>query len=183
MQCGNSPVQIHKKQLLPLLHPWRDLTVAIKSNPELDKGLGAWLSDMWSYAIASATLEPPIRYELHLEMQLHPPYSRYLAVHASLGGTPAYMIHFTYGQLCHVPSSTPGGATWNNGSAPTAAPWRFDKRDYMVQFPPPNYPMPPKGCEHEVVEELIRRLNIAADSLPRWRELAGLLPKEMQEQA
>ncbi|KAL4424883.1 hypothetical protein ABPG77_002106 [Micractinium sp. CCAP 211/92] len=99
------------------------------------------------------------------------------------GGRPAYMIHYTYGQLCHVPGSTPGGGTWNNGSAPTAAAWRFDKRDYMTKFPTPKYPMPPKGCEHEVVEELIRRLNTAADNLPRWRELAGPLPREMQPQA
>lgn len=28
----------------------------------------------WAYAIASATLEPPIRYNLHPEMQLQPPY-------------------------------------------------------------------------------------------------------------
>lgn len=42
------------------------------------------------------------------------------------------MIHFTYGQLCHVPGAVPGGGVWNNGSAPAAARWRFDKRDYMV---------------------------------------------------
>lgn len=26
----------------------------------------------------------------------------------------------------------------------------------QTKFPTPGYPMPPKGCEHEVVEELIR---------------------------
>lgn len=63
------------------------------------------------------------------------------------GGRPAYMIHYTYGQLCHVPGSTTGGGVWNNGSAPTAAAWRFDKRDYLVsRWPAVPYQKGVRAC-------------------------------------
>jgi hypothetical protein len=43
------------------------------------------------------------------------------------------------------------------------------------KYPPRNFPMPPEGCTNECVKELIRRVNEAADNLPRWAEFEAQL--------
>lgn len=43
------------------------------------------------------------------------------------------------------------------------------------KYPPRNFPMPPEGCTNECVKELVRRVNEAADHLPRWAEFEAQL--------
>ncbi|KAI3426134.1 hypothetical protein D9Q98_008513 [Chlorella vulgaris] len=160
---GNSPVQIHKRQFAALADNWHKLSIRIKNDTEADKEFG-WVQEMYAYSIAAATtLDQPVRHQLHVEMQLQPPWDTSLT---SENGKEAYMIHFTYGDdFDEKGQFTPG----------KVGHWHWDKRDYTNKYPPRNFPMPPEGCTNECVKELIRRVNEAADNLPRWAEFEAEL--------
>lgn len=160
---GNSPVQIHKRQFAALADNWFKLSIAIKNDTEADREFG-WVQEMYAYSIAAATsLDQPVRHQLHVEMQLQPPWDTKLTAE---NGKPAFMIHFTYGDDFNQKGEfTPGKVGF----------WHWDKRDYTYRYPPKNFPMPPEGCTNVCVQELIRRVNEAADNLPRWDEFAAQL--------
>ncbi|PSC67539.1 manganese resistance 1 [Micractinium conductrix] len=160
---GNSPVQIHKHQFAQLSDAWFNLSIAIKSDAEADREFG-WVQEMYAYSIASATtLDKPISYKLHVEMQLQPPWDAKLTAE---NGRPAFMIHFTYGNDYDEQGTfTPG----------KVGHWHWDKRDWTDKYIPRDFPMPPEGCNNEAVKELIRRVNEAAGNLPRWAEFEGKL--------
>ena len=50
----------------------------------------SWVQEMYAYSIASATtLDKPISYKLHVEMQLQPPWDAKLTAEASAPAAPA----------------------------------------------------------------------------------------------
>ncbi|KAL4448637.1 hypothetical protein ABPG75_005856 [Micractinium tetrahymenae] len=178
-KIGNSPVQIHKRQFAAIVDSWFKLSIAIKNDTEADREFG-WVQEMYAYSIASATtLDKPIRYVLHVEMQLQPPWDKTLI---SENGRPAYMIHFTYGNDFNEKGEfTPGKVGF----------WHWDKRDWTSKYIPRNFPLPPEGCNNLAAIELVKRVNEAANHLENWDEYAGQLqtpaapgdtPKEPQEQ-
>ncbi|EFN56305.1 hypothetical protein CHLNCDRAFT_22296, partial [Chlorella variabilis] len=152
---GNSPVQIYKKTFGALADSWFRLAIQIKNDTEADREFG-WVQEMYAYSIAAATtLDKPVRHQLHVEMQLQPPWD------TKLTSEDAYMIHFTYGDDFNEKGEfTPGKVGF----------WHWDKRDWTNKYPPRNFPMPPEGCTNVAVKELVRRVNEAADKLPRWAE-------------
>lgn len=162
-KIGNSPVQIHKRQFAAIADSWFKLSIAIKNDTEADREFG-WVQEMYAYSIASATtLDKPIRYALHVEMQLQPPWDKTLM---SENGRPAYMIHFTYGNdFDEKGKFTPGKVGF----------WHWDKRDWTSKYIPRNFPLPPEGCDNLAVIELVKRVNEAANHLERWDEYAGEL--------
>lgn len=158
---GNSPVQIHKRQFASISEAWFNLSIAIKNDTEADREFG-WVQEMYAYSIASATtLDKPIRYALHVEMQLQPPWDASLT---SENGRPGIQIHFTYGNDYDKNGTfTPG----------RVGHWHWDKRDWTNVYIPRNFPLPPGT--NLAVKELVSRVNEAADHLPRWDEFAGKL--------
>ncbi|KAL4424646.1 hypothetical protein ABPG77_002264 [Micractinium sp. CCAP 211/92] len=162
-KIGNSPVQIHKRQFAAISDSWFKLSIAIKNDTEADKEFG-WVQEMYAYSIASAiTLDKPIRYALHAEMQLQPPWDKTLTAE---NGRPAYMIHFTYGNdFDEKGQFTPGKVGF----------WHWWAAAWANKYIPRNFPLPPDGCDNLAVIELVNRVNEAADHLEHWDEYAGEL--------
>jgi hypothetical protein len=150
---GSSPVFLHKDDLRRVAPVWRDVTLKIKKDPEADKEWG-WVLEMYGYTIASAIVG--LRHDLRPQLQAQPPWDK------SIGDF--FILHFTYGNDYDLNGAfTPGkiGA------------WRFDKRTWMQGIPPKNLPLPPSGCDNELVKRLVEMVNEASAALPNWENPLG----------
>jgi hypothetical protein len=150
---GSSPVFIHKDDLRRVAPVWRDVTFKIKTDPEADKEWG-WVLEMYGYTIAATMVG--LKHDLRPQLQAQPPWDK------SVGDF--FILHFTYGNDYDEHGTfTPGkiGA------------WRFDKRTWMSGIPPKNLPMPPSGCDNELVKRLVEMVNEASAALPNWEDPLG----------
>lgn len=150
---GSSPVFIHKDDLRKVAPVWRDVTFKIKTDPEADKEWG-WVLEMYGYTIAATMVG--LKHDLRPQLQAQPPWDK------SVGDF--FILHFTYGNDYDEHGTfTPGkiGA------------WRFDKRTWMSGIPPRNLPMPPSGCDNELVKRLVEMVNEASAALPNWEDPLG----------
>jgi hypothetical protein len=147
---GSSPVFIHKDDLRRVAPVWRDVALKIKRDPEAEKAWG-WVLEMYGYAIASAMVG--LKHDLRPRLQAQPPWDK------SAGDF--FILHFTYGNDYDLNGAfTPG----------KIGQWRFDKRQWMSSVPPKNLPLPPAGCDNELVKRLVEMVNEASASLPYWEK-------------
>mmetsp|Transcript_15949 Transcript_15949/g.52339 ORF Transcript_15949/g.52339 Transcript_15949/m.52339 type:complete len:517 (-) Transcript_15949:81-1631(-) len=151
---GSSPVFIHKKDLATIAPIWRDVTLKIKQDKEADKEWG-WVLEMYGYTIAAKIAG--VRHDLRPQLQAQPPWDK------SIGEF--FILHFTYGNDYDLNGKfTPG----------KIGQWRFDKRTWMSSIPPKNLPLPPAGCDNELVKRLVEMVNEASANLPNWENPLGV---------
>lgn len=158
---GNSPVMIHRDQFTQIVDTWVDTSFKIKQDKEADTAWG-WVQEMYGFSISSSqAAASPIRYDLHKELMLQPPWDASLKAD---NGLDAVIIHYTYGN----DFNEQGEMTYGKVGS-----WHWDKRDYMDKYPPREVPPLPPGCNNEVVKELMRRVSEAAAALPDWDTHTG----------
>ena len=149
---GNSPVMISVDQLREVVPVWHDLAVRMKKDEEANAAFG-WVVEMWAYSIASAQVG--VRYDLHPEMMLQPPWDTGMEIK----GKEAYIIHYTYGDDYDQKGRfTNGKVGW----------WHFDKRDYSAVAPRKGQITPPPEGTNAVVRRLVEMINEGIDALPNW---------------
>jgi len=160
---GNAPVIIHKDKLRKIVPLWTEISLKMKGNPSVEKAFG-WIQEMYAYSLASALAEEePVRYDMHMEFMLQPPFDGQMKVRAcwppaiirSCPTKPAYIIHYTYGQdIDPTGKFQPGVKGY----------WHWDKRDYIQGRLPRNIPEPPEGTLPAVVR-ISEMINEAAEAL------------------
>ncbi|CAL1394436.1 unnamed protein product [Linum trigynum] len=139
---GNSHVIISK-----IAPTWMNVSIRMKSDPDTDRAFG-WVLEMYAYAIASAL--HGVHHILRKDFMLQPPFDREIGK--------KFILHLTYG--CDY--TFKGELTYGKRGE-----WRFDKRSYVREAPPRNFPLPPKGVPESVVT-LVKMVNEATENIPNW---------------
>eukprot|EP00873_Tetraselmis_striata_P010022 jgi/Tetstr1/430286/TSEL_020113.t1 len=159
---GNSPVIIHKDQLKRIAPLWTELALEMKRNSAVNRAFG-WIQEMYAFSLASAIVdEQPIRYDMHMEFLVQPPWDADLRVRcwpvdiiARCPLKDVFIIHYTYGMdVDRQGQFTPGRRGY----------WHWDKRDYISGHVPIDIPPPPKGTGSSIVR-LVAMINEAAQAL------------------
>jgi|TARA_B110000967_G_scaffold101460_1_gene104158 hypothetical protein len=101
--------------------------------------------------------DPFLSHSQRPQLQAQPPWDK------SIGEF--FILHFTYGNDYDLNGKfTPG----------KIGQWRFDKRTWMSSIPPKNLPLPPAGCDNELVKRLVEMVNEASANLPNWENPLGV---------
>ena len=149
-QVGPSPLLISQADLRRVVGPWKDMSFAMKRDPEADAKFH-WMLEMWGYTVAAATVN--LTHVESEDLQIEP--SSQFGTSVYNGPTPThYILHYTFSHEFSYDGVPMIDTRYGE--------WRFDKRPFQKGITKDLEP--PPRCATEAAWTLWRRVYEAANA-------------------